>query len=277
MKSNMKSFWGKLPARWRQHQVHTICWACFVFRSIRVKKLNWSKPREQWAVLCQQQHFLFQSCQPSSPWSLFLTWPHTHYFFLPLLILVFWTFFFSSVGLHEEGWGFLTAVGAARSPVREEHRELMYCFTTQGPCVAVSSQQELWAWYACAEHLVLQDTHLEKGEVVSEGLGTARWSNLTQFSWKENYHDVPVVWVKHVYELLLCRFCVLKLSLKALHVSLLHKSGHIYSSAYCHRPAGQNKSTSLLSQLEGHLWADRNNTQPPHNPTLRLLWGFPTL
>lgn len=60
----------------------------------------------------KEQHFLFQSCQPSSPWSLFLTWPHTHYFFLPLLILVFWTFFFSlfcvlawgGVGILESSW-----------------------------------------------------------------------------------------------------------------------------------------------------------------------------
>lgn len=116
MKSNMKSFWGKLPARWRQHQVHTICWACFVFRSIRVKKLNWSKPREQWAVLCQQQHFLFQSCQPSSPWSLFLTWPHTHYFFLPLLILVFWTFFFLFCGLAWGGVGILNSSWSSEEP-----------------------------------------------------------------------------------------------------------------------------------------------------------------
>ncbi len=32
---------------------------------------------------------------------------------------------------------------------------------------------ELKAWYACAEHLAVQDTHLEKSEAVGGGLGTA--------------------------------------------------------------------------------------------------------
>lgn len=50
----------------------------------------------------------------------------------------------------------------------EEQRERLYCFPTQGPCVAVSPHAEA---NACAEHLVVQDTHLEKTEVVGRGGG----------------------------------------------------------------------------------------------------------
>ncbi len=79
----------------------------------------------------------------------------------------------------QEGWGggiVLKSSCSGEECRRWRNTERRYCLTTQGPCVAVSTPRNSWlrAWYACVEHLVVQDTHLEKSEAVGEELVTAR-------------------------------------------------------------------------------------------------------